>query len=87
MPRICFVNKMDRLGADFYNCVRMVVSNLGAKPLCIQLPIGERWHVCHSLCSYSHMHLNLQGPYLTRRVVCACVLFMRLSHASGWALG
>lgn len=42
VPRICFVNKMDRLGADFYNCVRMVVSNLGAKPLCLQLPIGER---------------------------------------------
>lgn len=45
VPRICFVNKMDRLGADFYNTVRMVVSNLGAKPLVIQLPIGEeRWH-------------------------------------------
>ncbi|KAG2435033.1 hypothetical protein HYH02_012030 [Chlamydomonas schloesseri] len=41
VPRICFVNKMDRLGADFYNCVKMVVSNLGAKPLCIQLPIGS----------------------------------------------
>lgn len=42
MPRICFVNKMDRLGADFYNCVKMVTTNLGAKPLPIQLPIGER---------------------------------------------
>lgn len=41
VPRICFVNKMDRLGADFYNCVRMVISNLGAKPLPIQLPIGS----------------------------------------------
>ena len=41
VPRICFVNKMDRLGADFYNCVKMVVSNLGAKPLCIQIPIGK----------------------------------------------
>ncbi|KAG2499688.1 hypothetical protein HYH03_002623 [Edaphochlamys debaryana] len=41
VPRICFVNKMDRLGADFYNTVRMVVTNLGAKPLCVQLPIGS----------------------------------------------
>jgi elongation factor G len=40
VPRICFVNKMDRLGADFYNCVKMVVANLGANPLVIQLPIG-----------------------------------------------
>ncbi|PNH03241.1 Elongation factor G, chloroplastic [Tetrabaena socialis] len=41
VPRICFVNKMDRLGANFYNTVAMVVSNLGAKPLVIQLPIGS----------------------------------------------
>lgn len=40
VPRIAFVNKMDRMGADFYNCVKMVISNLGAKPLPIQLPIG-----------------------------------------------
>jgi elongation factor G len=40
VPRICFVNKMDRLGADFYNCVKMVIDNLGANPLVIQLPIG-----------------------------------------------
>jgi len=40
VPRVAFVNKMDRLGADFYNCVSMVISNLGAKPLVIQLPIG-----------------------------------------------
>ena len=41
VPRICFVNKMDRLGADFYNCVDMVIKNLGANPLVIQLPIGS----------------------------------------------
>lgn len=41
MPRICFVNKMDRLGADFYNCEKMIISNLGAKPLALQLPIGS----------------------------------------------
>ena len=40
VPRICFVNKMDKLGADFYFTVDTIVSRLGAKPLVIQLPIG-----------------------------------------------
>jgi len=40
VPRICFVNKMDRIGADFYRCVQMIVDRLGAKPLVLQLPIG-----------------------------------------------
>ncbi|KAH8060558.1 hypothetical protein JL722_4665 [Aureococcus anophagefferens] len=34
VPRMCFVNKMDRMGADFYNCVQMIKDNLGAVPLC-----------------------------------------------------
>lgn len=41
VPRICFVNKMDRIGADFYRCVDMIVDRLGAKPLVMQLPIGS----------------------------------------------
>ncbi len=41
VPRICFVNKMDRTGANFYRCVEMIVSRLGAKPLVLQLPIGS----------------------------------------------
>ena len=40
VPRICFVNKMDKLGADFYFTVRTIVERLGAKPLPLQLPIG-----------------------------------------------
>ncbi len=40
VPRICFVNKMDRIGADMYNTVDMVVDRLGAVPLVTQLPIG-----------------------------------------------
>jgi elongation factor G len=40
VPRICFVNKMDKLGADFYFTVKTIVERLGAKPLVIQLPIG-----------------------------------------------
>lgn len=41
VPRICFVNKMDKLGADFYFTVDTIVSRLGAKPLVMQLPIGS----------------------------------------------
>ena len=40
VPRICFVNKMDKLGADFYFTVDTIVKRLGAKPLVMQLPIG-----------------------------------------------
>ncbi|MGI6869333.1 elongation factor G [Amycolatopsis sp. 3B14] len=40
VPRICFVNKMDKLGADFYFTVRTIEERLGARPLVIQLPIG-----------------------------------------------
>ena len=40
VPRICFINKMDRTGADFYRCVDMIVDRLGAVPLVTQLPIG-----------------------------------------------
>ena len=40
VPRICFVNKMDKLGADFFFTVRTIKERLGATPLVIQLPIG-----------------------------------------------
>ena len=40
VPRICFVNKMDKMGADFYYTVDTIVKRLGARPLVIQLPIG-----------------------------------------------
>ncbi|WP_395151696.1 elongation factor G [Ilumatobacter sp.] len=40
VPRMCFVNKMDRIGADFYRTVQMVIDRLQANPLVIQLPIG-----------------------------------------------
>ena len=41
VPRICFINKMDRTGANFYRTVDMIVDRLGAKPLVTQLPIGS----------------------------------------------
>ena len=41
VPRICFVNKMDRIGADFDRCVEMIIDRLGAQPLVVQLPLGS----------------------------------------------
>ncbi|MCL2889821.1 MAG: elongation factor G [Alphaproteobacteria bacterium] len=40
VPRICFVNKMDRIGGDFFRCVDMIRERLGANPLVINFPIG-----------------------------------------------
>ena len=40
VPRICFINKLDRTGADFWRCVEMIVDRLGARPVPIQIPIG-----------------------------------------------
>ncbi|MDK9721765.1 MAG: elongation factor G [Rhodospirillales bacterium] len=40
VPRICFVNKMDRIGADFYRCVDMIKDRLGARPMVLHMPIG-----------------------------------------------
>jgi elongation factor G len=44
VPRICFVNKMDRVGADFERCVEMIADRLGAVPLVTQLPVGAESH-------------------------------------------
>ena len=41
VPRLCFINKMDRTGANFYRCVDMIVDRLGATPVVVQLPIGS----------------------------------------------
>ncbi|MBI3989561.1 MAG: elongation factor G [candidate division NC10 bacterium] len=41
VPRICFINKMDRIGADFYMSVRSIAERLGARPVPIQLPYGK----------------------------------------------
>ena len=40
VPRICFCNKMDRIGANFYRCLDMIVDRLGARPMAMQLPLG-----------------------------------------------
>jgi elongation factor G len=40
VPRICFINKLDRVGAEFHRCVEMLISRLNATPLVVQIPIG-----------------------------------------------
>ena len=45
VPRVVFVNKMDKIGADFFNCVRMIKDRTGATPAPIQLPIGAENHL------------------------------------------
>jgi elongation factor G len=40
VPRIVFANKMDKVGADFYRCLSDLVERVGAKPVCVQLPLG-----------------------------------------------
>jgi elongation factor G len=44
VPRIVFCNKMDKIGADFFQCLQDIVDRLGAKPVAIQLPIGAENH-------------------------------------------
>ena len=41
VPRICFVNKMDKIGADFFKCVSDIKTRVGGRPVCVQLPIGS----------------------------------------------
>jgi elongation factor G len=40
VPRVVFVNKMDKIGADFYRCVQDIIDRVAGKPVCLQLPIG-----------------------------------------------
>jgi elongation factor G len=41
VPRICFINKMDRIGADYYRSIQTIVDRLGARPAALQIPIGR----------------------------------------------
>ncbi len=64
VPRICFVNKMDKLGADFYFTVDTIVKRLGAKPLVLQLPIAPR--TTSSASSTSSRCAHSCGPAMPR---------------------
>jgi elongation factor G len=53
VPRIVFCNKMDKIGADYFQCLKDIVDRLGAKPVAIQLPIGPRASSRASSISYA----------------------------------
>ncbi len=44
VPRVVFVNKMDKIGADFYRCVEEINTKVGGRPVCLQLPIGSEFN-------------------------------------------
>ena len=67
VPRMCFVNKMDRIGADFYRTVQMVVDRLQATPLVIQLPDRRGRPRGHQAVRRPHRHREDEGAHLARR--------------------
>ena len=68
VPRICFVNKMDRMGANFFRCVDMIVDRLGAKPLVVHLPIGAESNYVGLVDLIDHEELGLEGRGAGRRI-------------------
>ncbi len=62
VPRMCFVNKLDRTGANFFRCVDMMVERLGANPLVLQLPIGAEADFIGVVDLVAD-----EGPHLARR--------------------
>ena len=67
VPRMCFVNKMDRIGADFYRTVQMVNDRLQATPLVIQLPVGAGGPEADQAVRRSRRHRQDEGAHLARR--------------------
>lgn len=63
VPRICFVNKMDRVGADFGRCVRMIVDRLNGSPVLLQIPYGEGPGLA-GIVDLMRMELVVQGDQL-----------------------
>jgi elongation factor G len=63
VPRICFINKLDRTGADFARCVDMIADRLGANPVPIQLPIGGEDHF-HGVVDLVRMRAIVYGDDL-----------------------
>ncbi|TAK36208.1 MAG: elongation factor G [Chloroflexota bacterium] len=72
VPRICFVNKMDRVGADFWRTVKMIEDRLGAKPLPIQLPIGAEGGfrgIIDLISNEAEMYVGEGGSEATRTAI------------------
>ena len=68
VPRLCFVNKMDRVGADFARCVEMIRERLGANPVALQLPVGAEADFV-GVIDLIEMHMVTWGDQLGARRV------------------
>ena len=98
VPRICFVNKLDRTGADFFRCVDMIKDRLGAKPLVIQVPIGIEASIPIGTCMTKGLapnlsliistHLKKSAPVLssllTKQILGTLYLSACLQTVSDW---
>jgi len=77
VPRICFVNKMDRVGADFGRCVQMIVDRLNGHPIPLQMPYGEGADF-HGIINLMTMELLTYGDDLGTAIERHPVPLMRL---------
>ena len=62
VPRLCFVNKMDQVGADFGRTVRMIADRLGARPIVLQLPVGHEGDFVGVIDLVAMQALRWEGP-------------------------
>jgi elongation factor G len=69
VPRLCFVNKMDQVGADFERTVRMIADRLGACPIVLQLPVGREGDFVGVIDLVAMQTLRWDGPSPTAGVV------------------
>ena len=68
VPRIVFVNKMDKIGADFFRCVEEINTKVGGRPICIQLPIGSEFELQGRHRSSAHEGGRLGGRGARREI-------------------
>ena len=80
VPRMCFLNKMDRTGADFYFCVKTIIDLLGAKPCVLQIPIGTE--AVPSRGSLGRGLRRCRAPPLERRSSISTRRIMSVRHES-----
>jgi len=77
VPRIAFMNKMDRVGADFYFSVQTIIDRLGANPVPIQIPIGRESEYRGSIDSRTHASLRMRRPFHIPPPAYNCASFMK----------
>jgi len=78
VPRIIFVNKMDRVGADFDMCLKMVRERLGTKAVPIQLPLGSGELFTGLIDLVREIEIVYDGHRVRQHLICTCGLGLRL---------